>query len=336
MKKTCILKSLWFVGVISLFQLLIACEDNNSVTGVYPRPAEHLDRLYNCARPILMAEQSQNMAIIVDSLTNNELWSWRVAMSDIPSDMQSLFNNIDEVKAVYSRKYIILTASTGGVAMVRISDRKLMFYAYPKGNPHSIEILPDGNIVVATSTGTDENANSLLIYKMDTLRNDASPIHAKYSLYSGHNAVWDRANRQLIATTDNTLRFYEYNYNPENPALTLKDEINLPDKGAHDMFPVYGENALWLTTTSYIYKIDLATKTIARAGFSKANIKSVSSGPSEFGTLLLQPTTSHWSNYVTNDKGEKACHIANGKIYKARWFIDNSFSYPPNDEFKQP
>ena len=46
------------------------------------------------------------------------------------------------------------------------------------------------------------------------------------------------------------------------------------------------------------------------------------------GVLMLYPTTEWWSDGLINEKGKKLFNIYGAKIYKGRWVMNNTFSYP--------
>lgn len=301
-------------------------DDEKPDTGSVVIPA-----LANSNRPILICEQSQGKVIIVDSASQGIMWEWKAAAS-LSATEAKWFTEPDEAKAVYDRKYVLVTASSGGVALVRIVDKKVMFYANAKGSPHSAELLPDGNIVVSCSTNNTTDGDALKIYKVDTLHAFAEKEFARYPLVFGHNAVWDIKRSRLWATDKTNL--YSYTYN--NGSLIADAKIySLPAEDPHDLFPVSGKDAFYLTTGKDIFEFDIASGQFLKAAFSMPNIKCVSTGPPGFGILMLQPNQSWWSDQVLNASGKRAFYGKDFRIYKARWFVVNTFSYPQNDSFKQ-
>ncbi len=315
-------------GIITAAIFCMACEKENGSIIPLPDidpPASQSDKI------IAIVEQSQNQVALVNATTGETVWQWTAADSDLTPEEQAWLNLPDEVKPIYNCEYLLITATRGGVAIIRIADKRVMFYACPKGNPHSAEVLPDGNIVVATSTDGTADGDKLRLYEVDFQKRYASKPVATYPLLFGHNVVWDRANQRLWATADNVLNAYTYVQSEGKPALVLQNTYPLPEgqSGAHDLFPVYGLNQLWLTTLGAIYKFNVESKTFQRFNTSTGkNIKSVSSGPAGYPTIILYPTVSYWSDKLIDTGGRSVYQKDGYQIYKGRWVLKNTFSYP--------
>jgi len=86
--------------------------------------------LQDCKKCILLAEQSEHRVAIADADRGQIVWEWKPSLSNVDPMYWKWFSNPSDVKTVYGGKYILTTASGGGVALIRIADRKTMFYAY--------------------------------------------------------------------------------------------------------------------------------------------------------------------------------------------------------------
>ncbi len=282
----------------------------------------------------VLAEQSRRAIVIRDAETHRNIWSWDPYTACVPAAQQGWFVNPSEVKPVFNRRYILMTASGGAVALIRLSDHKLMFYANCGQNPHSAEVLPDGNIVTAESKSGE--INTFVVDTVKVLRAKVNTV----KLGNAHNVVWDKKRSYLYATATITggvtaLFRFKYDGNRSNPKLTNQTRIYTFDKesGGHDLFPVYGEeDKLWLTAASAVYKFDISTDVpTCEKVYSIADIKSICNGPD--GILMLKPTEEWWAEGLVNEKGEELFKMDGAKIYKGRWMIDNLFSYPEKHDF---
>ena len=287
------------------------------------------------AAPVVKNEIFQLPAIVIrDAETHRNIWSWDPYTACVPAAQQGWFFNPSEVKPVFNRRYILMTASGGAVALIRLSDHKLMFYANCGQNPHSAEVLPDGNIVTAESKSGE--INTFVVDTVKVLGAKANTV----KLGNAHNVVWDKKRSYLYATATKkegvtALFRFKYDGNRSNPKLinqtTLYTFSN--ESGGHDLFPVYGEeDKLWLTAASAVYKFDISTDTpTCEKVYNIADIKSICNGPD--GILMLKPTEEWWAEGLVNEKGEELFKMDGAKIYKGRWMIDNLFSYPEKHDF---
>lgn len=279
----------------------------------------------NFERCIILAEQSQNSIVIVNPESHQTVWQWNVENSNIDPAYWKWFKATSDAKVIYDGRYILITASGGGVALIRVTDKKVVFYAYAGGNTHSAEILPDGNVVCASSTG-----NYLSIFRTDTTTT-TTPIDIyckKIPNKFGHNVVWDNKRKVLWSTAMDYLITYRYNFNKDNPDLTRIDSIKIPGNQPHDLFPVYGEDTLWLTTMEAVFKFEISSGKFHKIEFAgDMNIKSISSGPEAYPVIILRPKEKWWTDEVLDINNISIFSEKGYRIYKARWFVNNTFSY---------
>ena len=255
----------------SLFAILLgfnialgACSDDDAAPVVKNEIFQLPEKAY------VLAEQSRRAIVIRDAETHRNIWSWDPYTACVPAAQQGWFVNPSEVKPVFNRRYILMTASGGAVALIRLSDHKLMFYANCGQNPHSAEVLPDGNIVTAESKSGE--INTFVVDTVKVLGAKANTV----KLGNAHNVVWDKKRSYLYATATKkegvtALFRFKYDGNRSNPKLinqtTLYTFSN--ESGGHDLFPVYGEeDKLWLTAASAVYKFDLTGVTDATTNAS--------------------------------------------------------------------
>jgi hypothetical protein len=280
-----------------------------------------------CRQCIVIAEQAQHRIVIADLSSGAVIWEWKPENSNVQPAHVKWFSNPSDAKMVYNNDYVLMNASGGGVALIRVADKKTVFYAYAGGNTHSAELLPDGNIVSASSTG-----NYLMLFKTDTLHYPDGVYTKKVPIDFGHNVVWDATRQKLWSAARNHMHAFRYNFNCNAPDLVPDTVFALPGEEAHDLFPVYGENNLWLTNTTHVYKFDVVTTQLKEADVLQANIKSISSAGAGHPTILIRPKESWWTDEVLDAEGRRLFIRKGWKIYKARWVIPNTFSYPAGDK----
>ncbi len=319
-----------------LFQFLwVGCSSNDEPV---IEPEQETETPFQLPKKAyVLAEQAKHAIIIRNAETHEIVWNWNYSLAPIPVAHQPWFINPSEVKPVFNKRYILMTASGGAVALIRLADKKLMFYAYCGQNPHSAEILPDGNIVTAESKQGEINT-----FVVDTANLLGTKSHT-VKLGNAHNVVWDRKRSCLYASGTISagvaaLFRFEYNGNRANPQLMNQQRIYTFDEesGGHDLFPVFGEeNKLWFTAASAVYQFDLSNDPVTcQKIYDMPNIKSISNGPE--GIIMLQPTEQWWAEGLINENGKELFKMNSAKIYKGRWMLDNTFSYPKQHDFHTP
>ena len=257
-------------------------------------------------KAIVLAEQASASVVILNAETNVPVWQWNPAEAGFSEEQLKWFVNPSEVKPVCGGSCVLMTASGGAVALVRIKDKEILFYGkcgeHP--NPHSAEILPDGNIVAVES-----RYGQVCLFIRSEDSNTAKAIIAA-EVPNAHNAVWSREHSCLFMTgkaEDGNLTLYRFDYDATVPALVNRKEIChlANDKGGHDLYPVYGEaNKLWMTSLNGVYTVDVSDPDapVCEKCFNILDIKSVSNSPD--GIIMLKPRESWWADRLIDETGK--------------------------------
>ncbi|RSM49765.1 hypothetical protein DMB66_44655 [Actinoplanes sp. ATCC 53533] len=258
----------------------------------------------------------QRNGILVFNLASSR-WSGRAKWTFKPTG--PAWKNLSDVRF---RKYggrttVLVTASGGMAATVDYKTHKVTWKQNVGGNPHAMELLPTGAVVVASS-----KTGRLTAYGKGrhTGRSVAFP--------DAHAVVWNAASGRLWALGGTALCSYAVRGTATAPRLAGKSCVRAP-KGGHDLAQVQGApSKLWFSSKSHVYQYDINSRTGARAAgyIDNAKIKSVGNQP---GGLVITTQVKGanadgtWGNgnvWLYNQNGSYAGnrYRAGAAIYKAR------------------
>ena len=270
---------------------------------------------------ILCSNQKTRDVLVMDvdgdwSKPESILWKWNPEGDpNIPPERLKAFNHMDETKVVNGGKQILVTSSTGGMALLDVETKQCIFAAYPGGSPHSADLLPDGTIVTASSAG-----NKLMLFS----RRDGDKAPYKtftLTFADAHGVVWDKLLGLVWAVGKEAVICCRYNFDKEDPQLTIVESFPLTPNPywGHDLIFLEKERKLLMTGRTMLEFDTMTGK--SRQFLKRKSVKSISIHP-ETGEQLVQiPKENYWNDTVTLLNGDRKWTLPdNAKIYKARWF----------------
>jgi hypothetical protein len=220
----------------------------------------------------------------------------------------------------------------GDVALAVCGNSYGCMVSYPEGkvlwsteaaasNPHSIELMPNGVIAIASSSGGEVR---FFTTDKKTSRNPS----AKVVLEDAHGVLWDDEKQVLWAIGRTVLTAYRVTLDGSKVTVTEEESLRatIPSDWSHDLAPVYGnKNELWITTGSHVYRFNKTTKTFtADPTLDRANIKGV--GNFDDGSMVyiypdgaFKSWTSQSAFLIKADTSSaKTATSADGHFYKIR------------------
>jgi len=257
---------------------------------------------------VLIVEYPENENDTVPQI----IWSWDAHLAnDLPFIYRTRrFNSVDDCKITPDKKQVMVSSSSGAIALINIEDKQVTFLA-DVPNAHSIELLPDNKIVAAASTA--RNGNKILLFDID----DSANVIDTDSLYSAHGVVWDDARNSLFALGYDVLREYKI----EDDQLNKINEWVIPGISGHDLMMAPDKSGLYMTEHTGAWFFNFGNMQFSKLdAFPDAeNIKSVNRN-SKGQFVYTVPEESWWTFHVSLYNPPAKLSFPNMKVYKVRLF----------------
>jgi hypothetical protein len=244
-------------------------------------------------------------------------WSWRAAdHPQLPESLRTAFATTADCKPLDGGRQLLVVSSGGGCALLDLPSGTPRWWARVT-NAHSIETLPGGRILVASSVGA--TGNKLVLFDAAV----PEKILAETPLPSAHGIVWDEKRSRVWAIGMDELGCYELGaWDSPTPALVLKSSHRLPDRDGHDLRAVPGGPDLVLSTDAHVWLFDRDQEAFRPHPelHGKAHVKAVEPHPVTGRLAVVQAKAPEWwTDSIGLLQPAHDCRLAGERIYKARW-----------------
>lgn len=276
-----------------------------------------------------------NMVYVIDATgalasgdyAGNVLWSWdAVTIAPVLGLANSRCDHIDDCKPVDDASKFLITSSYGWCVLLDMNNREVLFYTTKVPNAHSAELLPDDRIVVACSSGSSDDYNTLQLYDI----RKPNVMLAKYTLDKAHGVVWNSATERLYAVGGKQMQIYSLSdWSSDSPKLKLEKTVTLPQTNVHDLTLADYNTLVVAGKKAYLYDIEKEDFTEMKHFSSCTSLKSLNydadSGEIWYTDATVPEGDYDWSthtinyctDYSSSDKGQTFT-VNDLNVYKVR------------------
>lgn len=221
------------------------------------------------------------------NLTNDSIvvvWEW-VPENDPNLKTAGPGAGIDSAKyrysPVYEKDVIIACSSSGWCGIIDYEAKTLLWEYQLSSGPHSVEMLPNGDLMVATS----QDPGALTYFALSAGIDD-KPVHSIPSLYC-HGVSWDPENECLWVLEDTGV-YQAFIQNPGENGKIVRisgsgDKFDENAAGGHALAPVAGQpGTYWVSNIAQLWQYsveeeDLTNKFPRYNDLTQGNIKGICS-----------------------------------------------------------
>ncbi|MFE4393329.1 MULTISPECIES: DUF6528 family protein [Streptomycetaceae] len=298
-------------------------------SGAWARsPGRQVAVVDQASRSVLVLQSAEELMAYRGPGRLPVVWGWSADRAPELADLAPArsWTDPDEAKSrIRQGRRFLLTTASGGLAAVVETTTGRVHWATDLGtaaNPHSIELLPDGNVAVAASAG-----GWVRLYAAS--QGPRAAAYAEFPLPGAHGVHWDARTGLLWVLGDTALTALRVGGTPAAPALTVVRSSPLPDRGGHDLAPVLADpGRFWVATLTGLWRFDPATDRFTAVHLAdpaaERDLKSVGDEPGTGRLLTVAPeheAPCDWcTSVITLHRPEGTRSLRGSHLYKARWW----------------
>jgi len=247
---------------------LVACESSSSpqdgeegLRDGWDPSVDHKVIMDDSGTRILIADLDGRDAPNGIDIAECIVWEWDANDTELKGKGLTLDEAGFRYSAYWERNVVIFCCSSGYVGAIDYMTRELLFWDKPGYGPHSVELLPSGDMIVACS-GNSHSENGRVLYYPLT-QGKTTPT-SSVPLVSAHGVCWDPENEVSWVLGNNKII-----------ACIVKDGklvelsgmgVTLNEGGGHDLSPVYGHPGLyWVSTGTKLWIFDSNEGTVTNS-----------------------------------------------------------------------
>jgi len=161
----------------------------------------------------------------------------------------------------YQSQVVLMTSAFEWVGIAEYPSGKCLWEHTVPGCPHSMELLPNGDVVVAASGAYDWPTKGSVMY-FNVSAGDDCHMTDKVLFPGIHGALWDPKEKVIWILGHYLLAAYEVIDSERGPKLSLVPDKGgkLPTETGHNLSPDYQDpDYLWITTQFDVFKFRKST-----------------------------------------------------------------------------
>lgn len=231
------------------------------------------------------------------------LWQWSPTAS-LGFNTDGFGTSVDEAKLRYDgasgRFLLCVTSSAGFMGVASFPDGECVWNDTEKIGPHSIELLPGGNVAVASSGNGNDDVAGIRVYAASQGKNNRT--YAEVLLPGAHGVVWDDTLGVLWGLGHNEICAYRIGGTAAYPTVTEVESlrIGLPCKSGHDLQTDPTDPTVMWVAAAKLLRVDKTTGqcTEMNAPLYASGTKSI--GNFSDGTVVRSAATKVYKDHDTD------------------------------------
>ncbi len=171
----------------------------------------------------------------------------------------------------YKKDVIIFCGSKGWAGIIDYETKEVLFETKVNvAGPHSVELMPNGDLVMACSGNSNYDAGAILYYPLSS---GATSYSSSVSLWGAHSVVYDPDNKMILAlggkeiigltVTDGGTKTAKLVTVPEKHVEMFYPGTTAPNGSGHELIPVLGQPGKYFLAADGLFLYDSVNNTIS-------------------------------------------------------------------------